>query len=74
MKINWFWEVQEKKGNWEATDSAIDGNVKRGIKVSGNLYLHETAKMDGIIITEKMTVDSGAFYTGGCRVGDQYFK
>jgi len=62
------------EGNVETVDSAIRGNVKGEIKVSGTLHLHETAKIDGTIIARKMVVDSGASYSGDCQVGDQHFK
>ena len=61
-------------GNVETVDSAVRGNVIGEIKVSGTLHLHETAKIDGTIIARKMIVDSGASYSGDCRVGDQHFK
>lgn len=62
------------EGNVVTVDSAVRGNVKGEIKVSGTLHLHETAKIDGTIIARKMIVDSGASYSGDCRVGDQHFK
>jgi cytoskeletal protein CcmA (bactofilin family) len=62
------------EGNIKTVDSAVRGNVKGEIKVSGTLHLHETAKIDGTIIARKMVVDSGASYSGDCRVGDQHFK
>ena len=62
------------EGNVITVDSAVRGNVKGEIKVSGTLHLHETAKIDGTIIARKMVVDSGASYSGDCRVGDQHFK
>ncbi len=62
------------EGNVVTVDSAVRGNIKGEIKVSGTLHLHETAKIDGTIIARKMIVDSGASYSGDCRVGDQHFK
>ena len=62
------------EGNVITVDSAVRGMVKGEIKVSGTLHLHETAKIDGTIIARKMVVDSGASYSGDCRVGDQHFK
>lgn len=61
-------------GNVKTVDSAIRGKINGEIKVSGTLHLHETAKIDGTIIARKMIVDSGASYSGDCRVGDQHFK
>ena len=62
------------EGNVVTVDSSVRGKVKGEIKVSGTLHLHETAKIDGTIIARKMVVDSGASYSGDCRVGDQHFK
>jgi len=67
-------ETGKVEGNVQTVDSAVRGNVKGEIKVSGTLHLHETAKIDGTIIARKMVVDSGASYSGDCRVGDQHFK
>ncbi len=62
------------EGNIKTLDSAVRGKVKGEIKVSGTLHLHETASIDGTIIARKMVVDSGASYSGECKVGDQHFK
>ncbi len=62
------------EGDVVTVDSSVKGKVKGEIKVSGTLHLHETAKIDGTIIARKMIVDSGASYSGDCRVGDQHFK
>jgi cytoskeletal protein CcmA (bactofilin family) len=67
-------ETGKVEGNVVTVDSAVRGKVKGEIKVSGTLHLHETAKIDGTIIARKMIVDSGASYSGDCRVGDQHFK
>ncbi len=61
-------------GNVITVDSAVKGKVKGEITVSGELHLHETANIDGIITARKMIVDSGASYSGECKIGDQYFK
>ncbi|MEM6966622.1 MAG: polymer-forming cytoskeletal protein [Bacteroidota bacterium] len=62
------------EGNIKTVDSAIRGKINGEMKVSGTLHLHETAKIDGSIIARKMVVDSGASYSGDCRVGDQHFQ
>ena len=62
------------EGNIITVDSAVRGKVKGEIKVSGTLHLHETAKIDGIIVARKMVVESGASYSGECKVGDQHFN
>lgn len=67
-------ESGKVEGNIKTVDSAVKGKVKGEIKVSGTLHLHETANIDGTIIARKMVVDSGASYSGECKVGDQHFK
>ena len=62
------------EGNVQTVDSAVSGKVKGEIRVSGTLHLHETANIDGSIVASKMIVDSGASYSGDCKVGDQHFK
>lgn len=61
-------------GQIKSVDSAIHGKVKGEIKSSGTLHLHESANIDGVIVARKMQVDSGASYSGECKVGDQHFK
>ena len=61
-------------GQIKTVDSAIHGKVKGEIKSSGILHLHESANIDGVIVARKMQVDSGASYSGECKVGDQHFK
>ena len=61
-------------GQIKTVDSAIHGKVKGEIKSSGTLHLHESANIDGVIVARKMQVDSGASYSGECKVGDQHFK
>lgn len=67
-------QTGQVEGNIMTVDSAVRGKVKGEIKVSGTLHLHETASIDGTIIASKMVVDSGASYSGDCRVGDHHFK
>lgn len=62
------------EGNIKTVDSSVRGKVNGEMKVSGTLHLHETARIDGTIVARKMVVDSGASYSGDCRVGDQHFK
>jgi len=67
-------ESGKVEGNIKTVDSTVKGKVKGEIKVSGTLHLHETANIDGTIIARKMVVESGASYSGECKVGDQHFK
>jgi cytoskeletal protein CcmA (bactofilin family) len=67
-------ETGKVEGNVLTVDSSVRGKVKGDIKVSGTLHLHDSAKIDGTIIARKMVVDSGASYSGDCRVGDHHFK
>ena len=60
-------------GQIKTVDSSIHGKVKGEIKSSGTLHLHESANIDGVIVARKMQVDSGASYSGECKVGDQHF-
>jgi len=62
------------EGNVKTVDSSVSGKLKGEIRVSGTLHLHESANIDGIIVARKMIVDSGASYSGDCKVGDQHFK
>ena len=67
-------ESGQVEGTIVTVDSVVKGKVKGEIKVSGTLHLHETATIDGTIIARKMIVESGASYSGECKVGDKHFK
>ncbi len=47
----------------------ISGLVKGTITVSDQLFLKQTAKVEGDIVTQKLIVESGAILNGRCSMG-----
>ena len=56
-------------GNIMAQNAEIAGEVKGTVEISDQLILRPTAKIDGDIITNKLIVESGAQFSGGCKMG-----
>lgn len=57
------------EGNVAAQNAEISGEVKGVVEVSDQLILRPTATIDGDIITNKLIVESGASFNGGCKMG-----
>ena len=56
-------------GNLKAVTAEISGEVKGIVEISDHLILKPTAVINGDIITNKMTVEPGAVFNGGCKMG-----
>lgn len=56
-------------GNIVAQNAEISGEVKGVIEVSDQLILRPSAIIAGDIITNKLIVESGATFNGGCKMG-----
>jgi cytoskeletal protein CcmA (bactofilin family) len=57
------------QGNIVAQNADIEGEVKGKIEISELLVLKATAVINGDIVTGKMIVESGAVFTGTCKMG-----
>ena len=57
------------EGNVVAQNAEISGEVKGVVEVSDQLILRPSSKIDGDIITNKLIVESGASFNGGCKMG-----
>ena len=57
------------EGNIIAQNAEISGEVKGVIEVSDQLILRPSAVVDGDIVTNKLIVESGATFNGGCKMG-----
>jgi cytoskeletal protein CcmA (bactofilin family) len=57
------------EGNIAAQNAEISGEVKGVVEISDQLILRPTANIDGDIITNKLIVESGASFNGGCKMG-----
>ncbi|NMM47157.1 bactofilin family protein [Marinigracilibium pacificum] len=56
-------------GNITAQNAEIAGEVKGRIEVNEVLVLKPSAVIHGDIITNKLVVESGAKFNGGCKMG-----
>jgi len=57
------------EGNIVAQNAELSGQVKGVVEVSDQLILRPTAVIDGDIVTNKLIVESGATFNGGCKMG-----
>jgi cytoskeletal protein CcmA (bactofilin family) len=57
------------EGDVACTDADISGTIKAKISVAQLLSLKSTAKLNGDIITNKLSIEPGAAFTGSCSMG-----
>ena len=58
------------QGNIHAQNAEIEGEVDGKVMVAELLVLKSTAVIKGDIITNKLIVESGATFNGGCKMGE----
>ncbi len=59
------------KGDINCENAVIEGTIDGTIKVRDHLHVKETAKINGEISTQKLTVQSGAVFNVKCDMGGQ---
>lgn len=57
------------EGNIAAQNAEISGGVKGVVEISEQLILRPSASIDGDIIANKLIVEAGASFNGGCKMG-----
>lgn len=57
------------EGDVSCNDADISGTIKAKITVSKLLSLKSSAKLKGDIITNKLSIEPGAEFTGSCSMG-----
>ena len=57
------------EGNILAQNAEVAGEVVGRLEVGEQLLLRPTAAINGDIITNKLIVESGATFNGGCKMG-----
>jgi len=57
------------EGDVVCKDADVSGIIKAKISVAQLLSLKSTAKLNGDIITNKLSVEPGASFTGSCSMG-----
>ena len=58
------------KGEVECKNSEVSGLIDGKITVSQLLNLKASSKINGTIITEKLSIEPGAVFTGNCSMKD----
>ncbi|PSQ68291.1 MAG: polymer-forming cytoskeletal protein [Bacteroidetes bacterium QH_1_64_81] len=62
------------EGEIDATNAEIAGQVHGEIHVEERLVLKSTARVDGMIETDRLIVEDGAQFTGECEMGTPVFE
>tara|TARA_B100000902_G_scaffold31763_1_gene38022 strand:- start:799 stop:1230 length:432 start_codon:yes stop_codon:yes gene_type:complete len=57
------------EGDVVCQNADVSGKIDAKITVSNLLSLKETAKLNGDIITSKLSIEPGATFTGSCSMG-----
>jgi cytoskeletal protein CcmA (bactofilin family) len=57
------------EGNIHCQNAEIEGWVKGKVMVQQLLSLKNSAKVEGDIFTDKLTIEPGANFTGACNMG-----
>jgi len=57
------------EGTIQCQNAEVEGVVKGKISVQQLLSLKGTAKVDGDIFTDKLSIEPGATFTGACNMG-----
>tara|TARA_B100000123_G_C25705574_1_gene417421 strand:- start:343 stop:759 length:417 start_codon:yes stop_codon:yes gene_type:complete len=57
------------EGDVVCQNADVSGTIKAKITVSNLLSLKETAKLNGDIVTNKLSIEPGAEFTGSCSMG-----
>jgi cytoskeletal protein CcmA (bactofilin family) len=57
------------EGNITSANADLSGEVKGKVNVTEILSLKHTARINGDIITGKLTIEPGALFTGTCNMG-----
>ena len=57
------------KGNFNATSIAINGNVEGNLTATEKIHMDNTAKINGRIVTPKVSILDGAVFDGEMQMG-----
>ena len=57
------------EGDVSCKDADIAGTIKAKISVSQLLSLKSSSKLQGDIVTNKLSIEPGASFTGSCSMG-----
>lgn len=63
-------ETGQIEGEVQCKDADISGKVNANLKIAESLTLKATAKVNGEVLTKKLTIEEGAIFTANCRMDD----
>jgi cytoskeletal protein CcmA (bactofilin family) len=58
------------KGEVECKNSEVSGLIEGKITVTQLLILKASSKINGTIVTDKLSIEPGALFTGNCSMKD----
>ena len=64
-----FGQSSYVEGNVISQNAEIEGEVKGKVQISDVLIVKSTGIVSGDLITNKLIVESGATFNGGCKMG-----
>ncbi|MBL4587405.1 MAG: polymer-forming cytoskeletal protein [Flavobacteriales bacterium] len=62
------------EGDIKCENAEIEGNIKANVTVSDLLTLKSTARVNGDIVTKKLSIEPGATFSGSCSMGGGVIK
>ena len=64
-----FGHSSQVEGNVLAQNAEIAGHISGTVEITEQLVLKPSAIIDGDIVTNRLIVESGASFTGSCKMG-----
>lgn len=62
------------EGEVRCENAEVEGTINANIHVSDLLSLKSTAKLNGDIVTKKLSIEPGAVFAGSCSMGGAVIK
>lgn len=59
------------KGNVRANHMVVNGEVEGNLEISGDVFLGANAKISGNIVSARMMMEEGAYFSGTLSVGEK---
>jgi len=63
-------ETGHMEGEIQCKDADISGKVNANLKIAESLTLKSSAKVNGEVLTKKLSIEEGAIFTANCRMDD----
>lgn len=63
-------ETGQVEGEVQCNNADISGKTNANLKITELLTLRATAKINGEVLTKKLSIEEGAVFTANCRMDD----